>query len=98
MSERVLTYEEISKIASEKVCPIVDTMGFKIVQTCCEAQDKATLKTVGEYVIPELDKISSLVSDIRGDWTDPRAECRKIWEILDRVQKFLYGEMPEEVK
>lgn len=32
-----------------------------------------------------LKKCYELFSDIRGDWTDPRAECREGWKVIDNA-------------
>ncbi len=35
-----------------------------------------------EELLAALHKCGALFSEIRGDWTDPRAECREGWEII----------------
>ncbi len=47
------------------------------------------IKEVVEFVTPKLDKINALVGNIRGDWTDPRTDCRAIWAILEEIGNFL---------
>ena len=47
---------------------------------------QAGIREVVEFTQPLLDKINDLVSDIRGDWTDPRTECRAIWDIINQWQ------------
>lgn len=46
---------------------------------------KAGIQEVVEYIQPKLNKISELVGNIRGDWTDPRHDCREIWTILAEI-------------
>jgi len=36
-----------------------------------------------------LNYISHLFSEIRGDWSDPRRECREGWEAIARLQELL---------
>ncbi len=33
-----------------------------------------------------IDKISSLATQIRMDWSDPRGECRKIKELCEKLK------------
>jgi len=33
-----------------------------------------------------IDKISAMASSIRGDWSDPRSECRCIWALCDKLK------------
>lgn len=33
-----------------------------------------------------IDKISALAWQIRGDWTDPRSECRKIVDLCTKLK------------
>jgi hypothetical protein len=33
-----------------------------------------------------IDKISALAWQIRGDWSDPRSECRKIVELCEKLK------------
>lgn len=51
-----------------------------------EVSFKAGIREVVRFTQPLLDRIDSLVSDIRGDWTDPRTECRAIWDITSEWQ------------
>jgi len=82
--ERLLTDEEILKTAREKVCPIVDTMGIKIVRACCDAERKATLKAVGEWM------------EIYGAELELRVEDSLF--LLGLIERIKRGEMPEEGK
>jgi len=36
-----------------------------------------------------IDKISALAWQIRGDWTDPRGECRKIVALCAQLKELL---------
>ncbi len=36
-----------------------------------------------------IDHINQMASDIRGDWTDPRYECRAIWDDVETLQGLL---------
>jgi hypothetical protein len=38
-----------------------------------------------------IDKISSLATQIRMDWSDPRGECRKIKELCEKLKNKGYG-------
>lgn len=42
-----------------------------------------------QTIITILDYIDKLTSDIRGDWNDPRSQCREIWEAVSRAKEFL---------
>lgn len=39
-----------------------------------------------------LDRIDQLVWQIRGDWTDPRGECREAAEAVARLKEILFAE------
>ena len=39
-----------------------------------------------ERMLAGLNRISNLASDIRGDWSDPRDECREIQEIIGQLK------------
>ena len=34
-------------------------------------------------------KIYGMASSIRGDWTDPRTECREIWRLCDLLHAMI---------
>lgn len=36
-----------------------------------------------------VDKIYAMASSIRGDWTDPRSECREIWRLCKKLKEIL---------
>ena len=36
-----------------------------------------------------IDKISAMASSIRGDWTDPRSECREIWRLCTKLKEII---------
>ncbi len=36
-----------------------------------------------------LDKIAKLAWEIRGDWTDPRSECRDIVRLTEKLKEIL---------
>lgn len=36
-----------------------------------------------------LDKIAKLAWEIRGDWTDPRSECREIVRLSEKLKEIL---------
>src|SRR5882672_9560367 len=42
-----------------------------------------TLRAALEAAKADLLKCSELFSSIRGDWTDPRTDCREGWSIID---------------
>lgn len=50
------------------------------------------MKEDNTFELPEdtkeeiIDKISALAWQIRNDWTDPRAECRKIVELCEKLK------------
>jgi hypothetical protein len=39
-----------------------------------------------ETAIQIVDKIYALAVSIRSDWSDPRGECRKIWDLCDKLK------------
>ena len=62
---------------------------------------KAGMREVVGFVQPLLGRINDLVSDIRGDWTDPRTECRAIFDIINQWQdklKVWFKDNPELLK
>ena len=44
-----------------------------------------------DTVVQMADKISAMASSIRGDWTDPRSECREIWRLCTKIKENLNG-------
>ncbi len=62
----------------------------QIVEAMLKAQAeisfKAGIREVVEWLKPKLDKIGECTSEIRGDWTDPRDDCREIWRILSEIK------------
>jgi len=38
--------------------------------------------------------VSGLATDIRNDWSDPRWECREIWEGVSHLREQLLGADP----
>jgi len=36
-----------------------------------------------------VEKIHSMASSIRGDWSDPRSECREIWRLCGKLKELL---------
>ena len=43
-------------------------------------------ETTTEEVIT---KIYAMASSIRGDWTDPRSECRQIWRLCNKLRELI---------
>lgn len=54
-----------------------------------------TTEELSPFDLPEntpkeiIDKIYALTSSIRGDWTDPRGECRRIWALCKKLKELL---------
>lgn len=63
-----------------------DKCGLGLYEAGFEAGRQEGRKEVVEFLKPRLDKISELVGNIRGDWTDPRSDCREIWDILAEIE------------
>ena len=47
---------------------------------------KAGRKEVVEFTSPLMGKISAIIVDIRGDWTDPRQNCRDAHQLITEWQ------------
>lgn len=60
-------------------------------------EEKTTWEMPEETAVQIVDKIRSFASDIRGDWTDPRSECREIWRLCDVLKERL-KEPTKEIK
>lgn len=43
------------------------------------------LKVENERMRAALKRCSDLFSEIRGDWTDPRNQCREGWRVIDEA-------------
>ena len=54
-----------------------------------EISFEAGKEIVVGFIAPKLTTISGLVGNIRGDWTDPRHDCREIWSILAEIETSL---------
>lgn len=55
------------------------------------SKQEGVIEKLGEA----LKKCSSLFSEIRGDWTDPRHECREGWRIVSEALALLQKDKPE---
>mgnify|MGYP001608597878 CR=1 FL=1 len=44
------------------------------------------IKEVVEFTSPLMGKISNIIADIRGDWTDPRQNCRDARQLIAEWQ------------
>jgi hypothetical protein len=45
-----------------------------------------------EQLMTIIDFCNEMASDIRGDWTDPRTQCRAIWDAHDLAHVLLGGD------
>jgi len=82
--DTVMSYKKC-QVAKLPVTP-PHTDDERIAQAQAEISFKAGIGEVTEWIKPRLDKISELVGNIRGDWTDPRGDCRAIWDILAEIE------------
>ena len=48
--------------------------------------------TLREKLTPLVNRCGELFSDIRGDWSDPRTECREGWAVCDQMRALLAPE------
>ena len=58
-------------------------------QTITNYIAKAAARKVVECITPDLDKALEMFKDIRGDWTNPRAECEAGASAIVRIQQAL---------
>jgi hypothetical protein len=47
--------------------------------------ERDRLRAAGEVNAEALRKCDELFHDIRGDWTDPRSECREGWRVIEEA-------------
>lgn len=81
--------QELPKIAPIAEGGAIETITKKAQQDMLKEGEQRGIRRVVEFANPLLKKIEGFVSDIEGDWTDPRYECGKIYDLITDWQAFL---------
>src|SRR3990172_4188835 len=70
-------------------CPTCEMHGSKHATGC----PAASLRAENAAFRAALEKCKELFTEIRGDWSDPRAECREGWAVIDAALAATPAEM-----
>lgn len=79
--------EEPSLVESiESMEKVLEELGYR------KPLDRTELREIKE----KLNKIGEHASEIRGDWTDPRYDCKQIGQLVDQIRELLALIVPKD--
>ena len=81
----MVSQENRTNTLESKNCDGLDCNACQLTKQA-EISFKAGIKEVVEFTSPLMGKISDIIADIRGDWTDPRQNCRDAHQLITEWQ------------
>ena len=83
----------LQQFADEIVKPRMDRLKREHPEYAVQSERDALIAAAPD-LLEALTKCRGLFSEIRNDWTDPRAECREGWAIIDAAIAKATGHQP----